>query len=52
MPHELANQIARTIDLWHAAYPHLTVMDVLKALEEVRHTLTESFIDCQMQEKR
>lgn len=41
----LDERIAAAIDEWMRDHPSVTVMQVLAALENVRHTLTETFLN-------
>ena len=45
--HLLADHIALAIDMWRNANHNITVMEVLKALEIIRHTLTEALISAE-----
>ncbi len=40
----MAEHLAIAIDAWRAEHEDVTVLEVLRALEDIRHVLTEALI--------
>lgn len=43
-PDSLEGVLAAAIDTWHETHPDLTVPDILRVLESMRHKFTEGMI--------